>query len=232
MTRPFVLAFRGYFISSPEPLQALTGVLITNLLILTGIYLKLKSIEKALKAYLVLIFFTFLSMTPLFFPDQQQIDMRYVTVGTWLISYMVVTSIFLILTTITFYGRGFKAKYVTFILFLIFSITINYRYFNVIQPIHTETKTFISSAVNNCKKSQISSGIYVLPRTGEWPSNNYIGMFSQVTDLASSWVPIEAVKIQIYEDQSLNGLDIPVIWGEKINSGCIVDLNTYPNSRN
>ncbi len=227
ITHPFVLTFRGYFISSPEPLQALIGFLIANFLILTGIFLKLKNIKKSLTTYTVLIIFTLLSMTPLFFPDQQQIDMRYVATGTWLISYMLVSSIYLLLTRITLQKRRFKANHITVLLILIFSLSVNHRYFNVIQPVYSETKTFISNAIKNCTDSQISNGVYVVARTSEWPSNDYVGMFSQVTDLASSWVPLAAIRIEIQEDPSLKDLGVPVVWDDKNDSGCTIDLNKY-----
>jgi hypothetical protein len=231
ITHPFVLTFRGYFISSPEPLQAFVGFLIANILIFIGIFLKLKKVKKSLTTYIVLMIFTLLSMAPLFFPDQQQIDMRYVATGTWLISYMLVSSIYLLLTKITLKKRRFKANYITVLLILIFSLSINHRYFTVIQPIYNETKTFISNAVKNCTDSQISNGVYVTSRTSEWPSNNYIGMFSQVTDLASSWVPLEAIKIEIRENSSLRNMDILVVWEDRNDSGCTIDLNEYSISR-
>ena len=227
MTHPFVLTFRGYFISSPDLLQAFSGFLIANVLIIAGIFLKLKNIKKSLTTYIVLIVFTLLSLAPLFFPDQQQIDVRYVATGTWLISYMLVSSIFLVLTKISFKGRVLKRNYITILLVVVFSLSVNFRYFTVIQPIYEETKIFTSKAVQNCTASQISNGFYVVPRTIAWPSNNYIGMFSQVTDLASSWVPLEAVKIEIQEDPGLKDMDITVGWGGETNLGCAIDLNKF-----
>jgi hypothetical protein len=227
ITHPFVLTFRGYSISSPEPLQAFVGFLIANLVVLVGIFLKLKNIRRSLETYTILIVFTLFSIAPLFFPDQQQIDLRYVTTGMWLITYMLVSSVFLLFTKSNVKGRKLKASYIAVSLIVLFSLNINLRYFTVIQPIYNETKMFISNALNNCTDSQILSGIYVVPRTSEWPSKNYIGMFSQVTDLASSWVPLEAIKIEIQKAIDLSGSDIPVVWGEKNNSGCIVDLNEY-----
>jgi hypothetical protein len=231
ITHPFVLTFRGYSISSPEPLQAFVGLIIANLAVMIGIFLNIKNIRKSLEAYIVLIVFNLFSITPLFFPDQQQIDIRYVTTGTWLISYMLISSIFLLFSKLSLKGKGLKEEYVAAFLLLLFSLSINYRYFSVIQPIYNETKTFISSAVDNCTDSQILNGIYVLPRTSDWPSKKYIGMFSQVTDLASSWVPLEAIKVEIQKSTHLRGVEIPVAWGEKNNSGCTVDLNNYSTSR-
>jgi hypothetical protein len=231
ITHPFVLTFRGYFISSPEPLQAISGFLIANLLIFGGIFLKLRNILKSLTTYVALMVFTLLSMAPLFFPNQQQVDMRYVVTGTWLISYMLVSSIFLLLTNVVLKGKRFKANHIAVVLIVLFSLSINHRYFTVIQPIYQETKTFISNAFKKCTDSQILNGVYVVPRTSEWPSEKYIGMFSQVTDLASSWVPREAIRIETQEVPSLRGIDIPVTWVKKINAGCTIDLNKYSISR-
>lgn len=231
-THPFVLAFRGYSISSPEPLHGAIGFLIANLVILVGIFLKVQEYRRTLAIYLVLILFTLLSMTPLFFPNQQQIDVRYVATGTWLISYMLVSSLFGLLTRVIFKRKVLKESYLVVWLIVFFALSINHKYFTVIRSVYNETNSFISNAVSECDNYQILNGVLVVPRTKIWPSENYIGMFSQVTDLASSWVPLEAIKLEIRKIPSLRDADIPVTWYENGDSGCLVDLNLYSTSEN
>ena len=227
LSRPFILTFRGYSVESPGLIEALGGFILVNLLIITGITIKHKTFLKVLKYYALLISFTLFSMTPLFFPDQQQVDVRYVTVGSWLISYMFLSSVFLILGRISLGGHQISRRVVTVAFVMVFFLSINLRYFSVIQPIYAKTSTFISSELSSCSDQEILSGVYVLARVTEWPSKQNIGLFSQTTDLASGWVPLNAVQIAVGEDPKLRGLNLPISWGNSSSSGCIVDLNNF-----
>jgi len=227
LSRPFVLAFRGFTIYSPGGVEALLGLLVVNSLILIGFFLKYSSFVKSIKAHLLFLFFTIASMTPLFFPDQQQIDVRYVTVGSWLASYMLITSIVLIFERI-FRGKGrVWSNSFAVVLLLLFFLSINSRFVSVIKPIYSETKSFVSRELDDCEDLQIIKGVFVLPRTIEWPKKPYIGLFSQITDLESSWVPLPAVRIAIQDNPTFQNFSIPVSWGNPGSKGCLVDLNEF-----
>jgi hypothetical protein len=229
LSRPFILAFRGYSINSPGIIEALGYFLIVNLLIIVGILVKFNRFSKVLIMYLLLIFFTLLSMAPLFFPDQQQVDVRYVTVGAWLISYMLISGAFLVLEKFSVGRHKINRNLVTIIFLILFFSSINTRYFSVIQPIYNKTSAFISSEISTCNEQQILSGVHVLPRESDWPSNEYIGLFSQITDLASYWVPLNAVEVEIRKNPRLNGASVS--WTNDVTSGCLVDLNRFEASR-
>jgi hypothetical protein len=229
LSRPLILTFRGYSIDSPGSIEALGGFILVNLLIVVGITIRFKTFSKVFKIYLLLIFFTLFSMAPLFFPDQQQVDVRYVTVGSWLISYMSISAAFLILGKIPLAGYRINGVLISVAFVTLFFLSINLRYFSVIQPIYNKTSTFISGQLSSCSDQQILSGVYVLPRETEWPSNQYIGFFSQITDLASSWVPLNAVRVEIQRNPKFNG--VSVSWANEANSGCIVDLNRFQSEK-
>jgi hypothetical protein len=225
LSRPFILTFRGYSIESPGLIEALGGLLLVNLLIITGITIKHKTFPKVLKYYALLISFTLFSMTPLFFPDQQQVDVRYVTVGSWLVSYMSVSGVFLILGKISLGGHRVNRSLVSVVFVIVFFLSINSRYFSVIQPIYNRTSTFISSELSSCGDQEILSGVYVLARETAWPSKQNIGLFSQITDLASGWVPLNAVMVEIQKNPKFSG--VSVSWAEEERSGCVIDLNRF-----
>ena len=229
LSRPLILTFRGYSIDSPGSVEALIGFILVNLLILTGITIRFKTFPKVFKNYLLLISFTLFSMAPLFFPDQQQVDVRYVTVGSWLISYMSISAAFLIFGKISLVGYRMNGILVSVAFVILFFFSVNFRYFSVIQPIYNKTSTFISGEVSSCNSQQILSGVYVLPRETEWPSNQYIGFFSQITDLASNWVPLNAVKVEIQKNPKFNGAS--VFWADDASSGCIIDLNRFESAK-
>jgi hypothetical protein len=230
LSRPFILTFRGYSIDSPGIVEVLTGLIFVNLMIIGGLKIRYKVFSRSLKIYVVMIFFTLISMAPLFFPDQQQIDVRYVTVGSWLISYMFISGTFLVLGKISFRGHQPTAALLSSVFVLTFFLSINFRYFSVIQPIYNKTSSFISYQVSSCSDQEILSGVYVRPRETQWPSNQFIGLFSQITDLASDWVPLNAVTVEIQRSREFKGVDVS--WAEEVGLGCIVDLNQFERGVN
>lgn len=232
LTRPFVLAFRGYSIDSPGLIEAFASFVLVNLLIIAGIAIKFKTFSKVLRIYLLLIFFTLSSMAPLFFPNQQQVDVRYVTVGSWLISYVLISSVFFILGKMSWGKHRLNHGFVSVTLIILFFLSINVRYFSVIQPIYKKTSIFISSELAACSDKRILSGIYVIPRETDWQSNQYIGLLSQITDLASTWVPLNAVRVGVDDIPELRNSKISISWGDKNSSGCLVDLNRFQTDDN
>lgn len=226
-TKPVVLTFRGYSIESPSSLGAFVGLILINSLILLGFYLKLKSLTDSIFTWLLLFLFTSFSMAPLFFPDQQQIDMRYVTTGSWLIAYISISSIFEIFSSLRVGRFLIKSNLLTISLILVLFISINSRYFTVIRPIYVRTSSFVNLELQACDQSQIRRGIYVIPRTTEWPNYKYIGMLSQVSDLASPWVPLNAVKVRVNDIPELKNSKISISWGDRNSLGCLVDLNQF-----
>jgi hypothetical protein len=229
LSRPFILAFRGYSIDSPGIIEALGYFLVGNLLIIIGVLVKFHKFSKVLTTYVLLISFTLLSMAPLFFPDQQQVDVRYVTVGAWLISYMYISGAFLILEKLSVGRHKINRNLISVVFVILFFLSINIRYFSVIQPIYNKTSSFISGEIRSCNEQQILSGVYVLPRETDWPSNQYLGLFSQVTDLASYWVPLNAVEVEIRKNPRLSGASVS--WTNDVTTGCLVDLNRFEAGR-
>jgi hypothetical protein len=231
LSTPVVLAFRGYSIESPGLLSALLGFILVNSLILIGFYLRFKSLSDTILTWLLLIVFTSFSLVLLFFSDQQQIDMRYVTTGSWLIAYISITSIFQIVSFLRFGRSLIKRDLLTIGLVAVYFLSINFRYFDVIRPIYIGTSSFINVALQSCDQSQIRRGVYVIPRAAGWPNKEYIGMFSQVSDLASPWVPLNAVKVGVENIPELRNTNITISWGDKDSPGCLVDLNSFQSDK-
>lgn len=227
LSRPVVLTFRAFLIESPGVFSASLSLLVVSVIIFYGFHLKYNSLIKTISTFTVLILFDVMSLAPLFFPNQQQIDMRYIIVGAWLITYVFISSIFLIASNFAVENLSRIKTLTAICLIFFFFASVNFRYFSIIRPIYSETHSFISGELDKCSKSEIEDGVFILQRTSSWPSREYIGMFSQVSDLASPWVPLNAVKVQTRQTTSYRNLDIPVSWTDKASSGCIIDLNNY-----
>jgi hypothetical protein len=219
-------------IDSPTLFNVLIGLIAVNSLILLGLYIKHRSITQSIFTYILLLGFDLLSLVPILLPNQQQIEMRYVTVGAWLISYMLVSSVYLIISTFTIMDPTFRKYLVATCMFVVFFLSINSRYFSIIRPIYIETSSFISKELALCNDSQIQNGVHVLARNSDWPNRRYIGMFSQITDLASPWVPLSAVKIELEKIPGYQNREPRVSWGENKYQSCIVDLNAYQSPKN
>ena len=196
ITRPFVLSFRPFNISSPGILEMLlTFIAVFCLISLLSIKVY-KKINLAIKFLFSFVCFITISLLPLLVASQNQIDLRFIGSSSWMVFF---TTIYLLVSTpVEFIGKSAQ-KTISAILTLTIGlyglVAVNYRFVRVIKPIYLNSTSFILSELKLCSDNQISNGIFIVERTKPWPSRQLLGFFSQTTDLASEWVPVGAVKL-------------------------------------
>jgi hypothetical protein len=185
-----------------------------------------------LKFFLLLSAFIALGLLPLIIATQNQIDVRFLSSNTWLISFIFICATWKVIeNNLETRTRILPAVSLLSVAVLFFgAYSVNDKYLNVILPIQNSTKIFVLKELANCRDSQILAGVVIVDRTAPWPSRKYLGVFSQTTDLASSWVPPGAIASYFSE---LTDTSVPlksIKWGSPSDSHCVVDLNRYVDS--
>lgn len=158
---------------------------------------------------------------------ENQIEIRHFIVSNWL----VVVTFFVQINRTVF--RGFKdalqgLKVTSLGLSLILGFAPLGFFYSVVFPIVNETRTFLLKTIDSCTNSELVNSV-ILERVSIWPSNPNLGMASQVTDLASPWVPHSAINILT---MNLRQIDIKPIYiergGDIISEGvCLFDLEKF-----
>jgi hypothetical protein len=229
VSRPFALSFRPFLISSPDLLEVLIQVAVVILLLLSFFSLNHNSFRKGLRLFLCFLVSLVLSISSIFFPNQQQIEIRFVIVGTWFVTFLIV------FFTTGLLKRLFVDRISPNVLLnsmlafsLLFSIvSVNDRYFNVINPIRINSEYFIKTQLSECLKHSKLGDINIIPRQLPWPSLKNLGMYSQVTDLSSEWVPLPAALL-FARELTDNDSKLNVSWSlEETADSCNIDLNLY-----
>ena len=229
VSRPFTLSFRPFLISSPS-LNELIIQITPIILFLFGMFcIECKNLRKGIQIFLGFVLSLALSISSIFFPDQQQIEIRFVIVGTWLVTFLLVYQTSRVLSEIAnsyTSPRLISASLLTFSILFSF-ITLNVRYFSTINPIRENSEYFIKAQLAECLKSADFDHVNIIHRRTPWPSFRNLGLYSQVTDLASEWVPAPATLLYGQELLGKN-TKFTVGWSniEKIGM-CNIDLNLY-----
>jgi hypothetical protein len=232
VSRPFILSFRPFFIDSPSiTIVAVQFAFSFFFLLLLLHFLHLSKVG-ILKFFLLLSAFIALGLLPLIIATQNQIDVRFLSSNTWLISFIFICATWKVIeNNLETRTRILPAVSLLSVVVLFFgAYSVNDKYLNVILPIQNSTKIFVLKELANCRDSQILAGVVIVDRTAPWPSRKYLGVFSQTTDLASSWVPPGAIASYFSE---LTNTSVPlksIKWGSPSDSHCVVDLNRYVDS--
>jgi hypothetical protein len=101
-------------------------------------------------------------------------------------------------------------------------------YYELPKEISRETQSFIERELEACDLETKGLTVFIIARESIWPSVAVIGMGSQVTDLASSWVPESAIRAFIGKEKSIRIADLAnPPKKDSISKTCIVDLNRY-----
>lgn len=192
-TRPWSLSFRPYLISSPSIIDIALFVSIFSTLIFVLLYFYYASLRSALSVFAIFNFSIVLSVLPLLFVSQNQIDVRFLGSNTWLV---LVTLLFLLSCFISekFSAVTSKVSAYFFLSFLIFGCwSVNDRYLNFIQPVFVNNNEFIEAKLAVCEDSFFAKDVEIIERSRPWGVKDLLGFYSQITDLESIWVPEGAV---------------------------------------
>jgi len=226
-TRLIGQSVRFFSISSPSALEFTIGFVIV--LVLVNVYLctAYSNFHFPLWGHALTLLLVFVMLLfPFLIATDNQIDIRYFIGTNWLVAVLVA------LLFASFINERLLNTRIPINIFS--SVLIGFSVFNsvsffqsVVKPLTSKTESFIRSQLPESKTADCKNQIQVIPRIGNWPSKSLIGMASQVTDLASPWVPIPAIKVYLEREF---GQHFTVVYQEnrfKENENCIVDLNSF-----
>jgi len=230
LTRPMLLTYRPFLVDSPKTLEAILVSGFFVLLLVTLFYLKFRSIKVVVLQLLVFNLVAAASLAPLFVASQNEIELYFILSSSWLFVFLLVYLFLDLVNLATKFSlkTRFKIFGTVSSLLLFFGIfTVNDRFNNFLAPVEKSTISFLKSQLYNCTSAELSSGISILPRTKPWKTYENLGVFSQSTDLQSSWVPISAVQVVLRDlDLGLNS-NVSVNWGSSNNADCKVYLDQF-----
>ena len=226
-TRLIGQSIRFFSISSPSILEFLFGFGIIFILINIFFRICYAEVNYSPLQHTITLFTIFLMLlSPFAIVADNQIDIRYFIGTNWL-SAMMISLLFVKLIGESRWNYRLRITFFSSILIGL-AATNSIQFFqNVVRPITTNTQRFIQSQFSDIKIMDCENRIQIVPRTGVWPTKNMIGMASQVTDLASSWVPVPAVKL--YVEKNYSQLIAVDFTNNKLESesNCLVDLNLF-----
>lgn len=226
-TRLIGQSVRFFSISSPSVIEFVCSFGIIWILITIFLRASYENIRFSLMKHtisLLVVFFMLLS--PFVIATDNQIDIRYFIGTNWL-SAMMMALLF------EKFVSNFRLN-VTLSITLVSSVLVSLATWNsisffqsVVRPVTSSTQQFIQSQLSGIKLESCENRIKIIPRSGDWPTKNMIGMASQVTDLASSWVPIPAVKV--YVEKQYSQVATVEFTKKELENGdkCLVDLNSF-----
>lgn len=230
VTRPFLLSYRPFLISSPTPLQAATQFVCAFVLICVCFYLRYRGMRLALANILIFNAIICLSLAPLFLAAQNEIEIYFILSSSWLfvvlLVYFTADLGYRKMSTISNFRSSVTIVF-TVVLLLAGFLGVNGRFDSNIGQIERSTFSFLSNQIDRCSESELNSGVTLLSRTKDWPVKPNLGVYSQTTDLQSIWVPVQAVRVILRDRNPITYADTQVSWGVKDNPGCIVDLNEF-----
>lgn len=230
VTRPFALTYRPFFIDSPSTKALIISLFGFVILLLFLFWRKNRSITTTLIQFLLFNVVVILTLTPLIFVSENQIDMRFVAPNTWLFAFVVMFSLFpkdLERSENTKIFNKFRFAFLGLSL-VVGIISINLNFINLyLKPYHVK-EVFIGQQLALCPAEKVRSKISIVERSIPWENRNNIGAYSQQTDLESAWVPIGAVFYYL-RNIGLETDSLSIIADEESqDNGCLVVLDEYP----
>jgi hypothetical protein len=228
ITRPFALSFRPFLIDSPSVSEMVIWVFLGSILILSLLIFYYNSLPKALRVFCLFCFVLTLSILPLLFTSQNQIDVRFFGSNTLLV---LVITLFLSLNYLSSIHseriRKFLISTGVFTLILFGFWSVNDRYSQFIKPIFQGSQNLISSELEGCEYNLKMPRIEIIQRELPWSVRPLIGFYSQESDFESVWVPLGAVTAYAKSNriEAKEVVLLPSIENSK--GGCQIFLDNY-----
>lgn len=229
ISRPIVVSMRFFDISSPSPVNGLVTTLFVTAILISGFTLQSKEMRERTFTRISLFFLlVFLSITPILVTWSNQIEFRYI-LGPSLAFFLVTTVLVLDLLKQNEKIRKFVFFPIILLPLIIGITSMNKNISNQFIDPYKSKNAFIQSQITECQKKSLSTKkiIILQPSTG-FPSRNNIGIFSQSTDMASSWVPIPTVKYALKRHDLLPKEIVLQEYGdESVMDRCLIDLERF-----
>lgn len=217
LTRHFVLSFMPFQILSESPYSFIFSVLVIICAVLICIRLK---IELTVTRLICCGAGVVLSLAPIIFANQQQIELRMIACSGLFFSF---TLFALILeSSRNLWNMNERLQTLSLILFVWSILSMNFGWQLIVKP-QMSKNHFLKESLSYCRDS---SEITLVSRKSEWGGLKRIGIFSQKTDLASAWVPLPNI-ILVGREIDIQITEIALTKSKSQNPGCFIDLNDF-----
>jgi hypothetical protein len=134
------------------------------------------------------------TLTPIIITSSNQIEFRYIFASSWLF-FCVFMFFFFELIPKYRSNLGSIKKFTILLILLIGTLTVNLNFERQFLSPYKSKVEFLKISLLNCNMSGKNlRSILIVPPKKVFPVRNNIGMYSQVTDLASTWVPVPSVE--------------------------------------
>ena len=229
VSRPVAVSTRFFDIHSPGLFNALFVFSFVIAVVVLGIISQSREIGESSFARIALYFFCLsASMTPIIITWSNQIEFRYIFAPSW--SIFILTIVFLselsrkrlklnkLLTTVSIISILFAGM---------ITVTVNADK-QFISPYKSKNQ-FLTDEIDKCAKTLgLISGVIIKNPQYPFPSRANLGIFSQVTDLESTWVPIPSVELVLGAKGFLNvQISMEDEGTKEQNKPCIINLEIY-----
>ena len=229
ISRPLTASSRFFDISSPSSTNAAIILLLVLSIIVLGI-VKMSN-RNPVESFKYLVFYfscVGLTLTPIIITSQNQIEFRYILGSSWLMFCAFVYFFFELISRDTG-NLKIVTKSTVLLIVIAGTLTVNLNSERQFLSPYQSKVDFLKTQLLKCKEfDKNMNTIQISPPKEAFPSRKNLGMYSQVTDLASPWVPepsvasvlgalnAEVPKIKLLEKRTL---------GKSKN--CSIDLEEY-----
>ena len=231
-SRPFAMTYRPFMINSPTTSETIFSVFLFFSLLILIFWRKTRSIRGTSIHVFMFNLAIVLSVLPLLVVSANQIDMRLIASNTWLYVFTVSYLFFDQISKIQvgpLLMRKSISNVMMVLLLTVGTTTINFHFLVLYQNRFQVKESFFGQQISKCSRAELSHGITIIQRTIPWPKSNYLGAYSQHSDLESSWVPIASV-VEYLRYHNLPSTNLPIISNSPQNEHtCGIRLNDYPN---
>jgi hypothetical protein len=239
LTRNIVQSYRIFWLDSPSEIKAFVEVSVVIFILIIAIkyWRREYGIFDIFFELIMITIVMFLTLAPIWIVGYNQVEIRFLAISG-LFPALLIGLIFSTFVGGTIDSNLSRTRTKTlYAIFLMLAMLFSYKHYDQgLSPILINTKEFVQSELSGCSRRQIVEGVTIQTRVGAFPNRNFLGMYSQSTDLASEWVQIPAIRAFIDRDMKsidLNEISFQMNRKSDLNRMCIIDLNRYvaPSSR-
>ncbi len=229
ITRPITLSTRFFDLSSPNAINAIiVGLIFLGVILLGIVNMSKRNLFDMLKYIIFFLTSATLTLTPIIITDSNQIEFRYIFASSWL---FFCSFVFFLFEEISKYVDNTKLVTSLALLPILIAgiLTVNLNFERQFLAPYQSKVDFLKTRILDCKKSGKNLQIVeISPPRKAFPDRKNIGMYSQVTDLASTWVPVPSVE-SVLRDLDMEVSKVSLMenrnLGDAIN--CQIDLEGY-----
>jgi hypothetical protein len=229
-SRPIAVSVRFFDISSPTIMNALAQVFLVSIILFFGFFLQSRVLnEKVYKRIFLFLILVLSSITPILITWSNQIEFRYIlgpSFAIFLVFSMMLLELANLKKNISLYLNPILTVSIAIIGIATVSINTDSQF---VGP-YKAKNIFITSEILKClDRDPVITLVVIQPPEMGFPSRKNIGIFSQVTDLDSPWVPAPSVK-NVLNTLGTGFSEVVVANNtdsREFEDACVVDLESY-----